>query len=389
MGLDSGRAATPTASGTLTGASSGLVDEGFTATGSFRKARVKPIKHYGVYRGTGRIRFSLAGLQISGRRTRSLGTRWAIGLGLFLGSLILSGGRLALSFIPIYLLVEYVFLEPGDVFVRWSSVRTFSGDQKKGLVAIQIDCSDDRRDVVVLKTDSAGAALDLLERQARGIVVGPPASKPPVAALAAGVSQQPRSPFAATLPPFSPAPGDAPQPPDELPSMSSSSSSPSQVLGQSFAVGPSSNSPKDRPWLLPAVIIGIAFMTAVTTLALSSRIGSKDAATAPSPGVGWVSQPPSPPPALPQVSLPVPTREEAFVAFLRADPRAAFSPAMTDAEILKVGHTICWLIDSGRFASPQSIVDAAVESRSTVIEEVAASVAYLCPEYIPDEVLGT
>jgi hypothetical protein len=56
----------------------------------------------------------------------------AIGLGLFLGSLILSAGRLAIGLIPIHLLVEYVFLEKGKRIIPSSAIAPYSTNERKG-----------------------------------------------------------------------------------------------------------------------------------------------------------------------------------------------------------------------------------------------------------------
>jgi hypothetical protein len=63
----------------------------------------------------------------------------AIGFGLFLRSLILSAARLAIGLIPIYLLVEYVFLEEGKRIIPWSAIARYSTNERKRLIAIETE----------------------------------------------------------------------------------------------------------------------------------------------------------------------------------------------------------------------------------------------------------
>jgi hypothetical protein len=140
------------------------LDAELTLTGKFRKARVKPIKNYGAYRGEGSLRFTPSGIQVMGRHVKPLGTRWLIGLGILVGSLIITVGRFALGFIPIYFILEYGLLDDGNRLIPWSSVAGFATDAGKQLVSIHTTESEKHLNTLVLRTQDHAAALATLQR---------------------------------------------------------------------------------------------------------------------------------------------------------------------------------------------------------------------------------
>jgi len=139
-------------------------DQIVVISGRFRKARVKPIKRYGAYRGAGSLRLEAGGLGVMGKHVRPLGTRVAIGMGLFLASVILSAGRLAIGLIPIYLLVEYVLLQEGMRTIPWSRVARYSANERKKLIAIETNEAETHIHPLVLKSDEWREALQALRR---------------------------------------------------------------------------------------------------------------------------------------------------------------------------------------------------------------------------------
>jgi hypothetical protein len=117
--------------------------EPFWATGKFRKVRFKSLGAYGQFRGEGQLSVGEEGLTIVGRHVKPLGSRWAMALGIFFLSLVLSfaasGGTawLAPGLIPLYLFVEYVWLEREERKVSWSDVTRFTTDPAQELLAIE------------------------------------------------------------------------------------------------------------------------------------------------------------------------------------------------------------------------------------------------------------
>ena len=109
--------------------------------GKFKKACIKElgIKEYGKYRGNGKVIIDDEGVKIEGRHVKSLGSRWGIGILLVFASGMLTGGAVFLGFIPIYLLVEYVFLKKENLVIPWGKIRKYAFVPKKKLVALDFD----------------------------------------------------------------------------------------------------------------------------------------------------------------------------------------------------------------------------------------------------------
>jgi hypothetical protein len=125
--------------------------------GKFRKMRVKPMKGYGTYRGQGRVTVDPdRGITIEGNRAKPTGTRIAIAIGLFLASAIVTyflfGMTILLGFIPLYLLVEYVFLDDGGSVLPFSSIADWAHDPKKKLISFRVANWPRGRDTVTFMT---------------------------------------------------------------------------------------------------------------------------------------------------------------------------------------------------------------------------------------------
>lgn len=145
-------------------------------SGKFRKVKMDPIAITGRYRGNGNLQLKPEGLQINGRHVFSLGVRWAIGLGIFFGSLILSiavtggAGYCAPGFIPIYFLVEYFILKREDILVPYSEITHVSVDSQNSLIGLDFkgnpQCSP-----VFLNTAEWSALSAGLQRKLPGINV--------------------------------------------------------------------------------------------------------------------------------------------------------------------------------------------------------------------------
>lgn len=139
-----------------------------TATGRFRKSKVKPMKRYGAYRGTGSLRVDQSGLHVTGKHVRPTGTRWLIGLAIFAACLILSGGRLFVGFIPLYFLLEYGLLERGDRTIPWTSVAKVAWREEKKLVAIETDSAEKHDNPLVFASDQWQDIIRALKAYAPG-----------------------------------------------------------------------------------------------------------------------------------------------------------------------------------------------------------------------------
>ena len=111
-------------------------------TVKFRKIKMDSINLTGRYRGTGSLQLMSEGLRISGKHVFSLGARWAIGLGIFIGSLILSiaatggAGYCAPGFIPIYFLMEYFILKREDILIPYSDITQLAVASQSTLIGI-------------------------------------------------------------------------------------------------------------------------------------------------------------------------------------------------------------------------------------------------------------
>ena len=154
--------------------------------GKFRKVRVKPVKEYGRYRGQGYIEVSEDSLRICGRHVHSIGFRWGWGLVIFFGMLIITMGAFAPGFIPLYLIMEYVWLKKEDTVVPFSDINSYMADSKRHSIAI--DFRGDRWcRPVVLRTEDWQDLLTILrqkvpDRDASETIL-PPASKARVCIL--------------------------------------------------------------------------------------------------------------------------------------------------------------------------------------------------------------
>jgi hypothetical protein len=134
------------------------------ATGKFKKVRVKPLKTYGSYRGSGSVQVGPNGVVVRGKHVRSLGVRILIGVGLFIGSLIATRGAFAPGGILIYLLVEYVFVERGDTSFGWSVIESFAHDAKRQVVEIETSLPAKHERTLSLKTDQHQVLTEELRR---------------------------------------------------------------------------------------------------------------------------------------------------------------------------------------------------------------------------------
>jgi hypothetical protein len=148
-----------------------------TFYGKFRKVRMKPFKAYGNYRGEGRIEFTGDGLRICGRHVMSMGARWGIGLALFFGLLVLTMGTFAPGVIPLYLILEYVWLKREDTTVPFCNVIGYASDPKRSLVGIDFHGPEWCRPVV-LKSErwqelAAMLRQKMPDRDAPAIVISP------------------------------------------------------------------------------------------------------------------------------------------------------------------------------------------------------------------------
>jgi hypothetical protein len=151
-----------------------------TFYGKFRKVKIKPLNGYGNYRGEGKIEFTDDGFRICGRHVFSLGARWGLGLAIFFGLLIVTSGLFAPGFIPLYLILEYVWLKREDTMVPFSDVINYVSDPKQTLIAIDFHGPQWCRPIV-LKTEKWQEALAILRQkipnQDASLMVNSPLSK--------------------------------------------------------------------------------------------------------------------------------------------------------------------------------------------------------------------
>jgi len=106
---------------------------------TFHKIRARPLRRHGLYRGRGRVEVWSDGVAVYGRRVLSVGARAGIACGLVVGSLVLSAGYLVLGIIPIYLLVEYVFLKRHDIFIPTWALKGFTVRPKGRWIGLEFD----------------------------------------------------------------------------------------------------------------------------------------------------------------------------------------------------------------------------------------------------------
>ncbi|MBN1551154.1 hypothetical protein JW979_06780 [bacterium] len=104
--------------------------------GRFRKKKLRPLRDYGNYRGSGSITFTDKGIHIKGRHVMSIQARWRIGLAMFFGSLIVTCGMFAPGFILIYLIMEYLWLKRKETVVSYINIINYVAKPKKYLVGI-------------------------------------------------------------------------------------------------------------------------------------------------------------------------------------------------------------------------------------------------------------
>ena len=140
--------------------------------GKFRKVKIRQLGRYGMYRGRGSIEIGEEGVKISGSHVYPVGTRWAIGIGICVASAIVTFGYIVLGIIPVYLLVEYVFLKKEEISVPWSSLKQFAAHPSRKLVGLNWDgpkwCNP-----VALKTDNWKDAIRALREKASHLDVTP------------------------------------------------------------------------------------------------------------------------------------------------------------------------------------------------------------------------
>ena len=135
-----------------------------TFSGKFRKVKIKPLRNFGNYRGQGTIEVSDDSLRIYGRHVLSMGARWGIGLALFFGFLILTLGMFAPGIIPLYLIMEYVWLKREDIKVPFSNVIHYVSSPKKSLVGIDFH-GDKYCRPVVLRSENWQELLAMLRQK--------------------------------------------------------------------------------------------------------------------------------------------------------------------------------------------------------------------------------
>jgi hypothetical protein len=128
---------------------------------------VKPLKRYGAWRAGGSLILDSQGARISGLHVFPIAQRLMIVAGVEAAALILSKGRLLIGIIPLYLLVEYLWLKRDIVEVPWGSVRELAVDPRRELVALEF--ADDRTiSPVVLRTAEWEAAHRFASEHAFG-----------------------------------------------------------------------------------------------------------------------------------------------------------------------------------------------------------------------------
>lgn len=303
---------------TLTGAELwGVPSDALRVTGRFRKARVKPLKKYGTYRGAGTITaHPVEGLTIEGRRVKPAVTRVLLGLAIIAGTLVLSGGKFAVGFIPVYVFMEYVWLDRANARIPWSSVETYADSARSKLIAFRVAGWEPGRDTVVFRSDAYSSLVSVFDSAVGQNRVGMPAkgtaSRPAPSVILTPVVQ-PENP--AVQPSSRPTvqPSTLTSEPEKVRTRPDNTSSEEGVRPAS---GPSRGGSGDSfvfqsperqhsRWILPAVIGGVAIASASLT-ALAMAPDDRDPALAVqstnvsvSPEVVELSlSPPTPPPVV-------------------------------------------------------------------------------------------
>jgi len=134
--------------------------------GKYRKVRLPALnkRAYGVYRGTGSLLLEDGGIRVKGKHVYSLGVRWGIGIAIAVISVVITGGALMLGIIPIYLLVEYVFLKKEEITVPWDKIQNFGVDPRRKLVGVTFDGPPATSPIMYVSDEWNDIALKLRER---------------------------------------------------------------------------------------------------------------------------------------------------------------------------------------------------------------------------------
>jgi len=145
-------------------------------SGKFRKVKMDPITLTGRYRGRGSLQLTPEGLQVSGKHVFSLGARWAIGLGIFFGSLILSiaatggAGYCAPGFIPIYFLMEYFLLKRENILVPYSDITQLVVASQSSLIGIDFK-GNPQTSPVFIETSAWNSLLTAIQQKTPSVRV--------------------------------------------------------------------------------------------------------------------------------------------------------------------------------------------------------------------------
>jgi outer membrane protein assembly factor BamB len=129
----------------------------------FRKKRVAPLKRYGSYRGQGTLRLDGDGIWIDGRHVFPAGLRIAGAIVISLMVFFLTRGLVVVGAVPLYFLVEYVFLAEERIHVRWPGVRAMGFDPAQDIVAIDFD-GPRTVSPVAFSTSDARAVAEIIQR---------------------------------------------------------------------------------------------------------------------------------------------------------------------------------------------------------------------------------
>jgi outer membrane protein assembly factor BamB len=129
----------------------------------FRKKRVAPLKRYGSYRGQGTLRLDGDGIWIDGRHVFPAGLRIAGAIVISLMVFFLTRGFVVVGAVPLYFLVEYVFLAEERIHVRWPGVRAMGFDPAQDIVAIDFD-GPRTVSPVAFSTSDARAVVEIIQR---------------------------------------------------------------------------------------------------------------------------------------------------------------------------------------------------------------------------------
>jgi hypothetical protein len=120
--------------------------------GKFVKVLVAGTRKAGQYRGQGNLQVTSAGLKITGRHVYTMGQRWLFGIGLVIGTYVVTAGILRLGWLLVYLVVEYAWLKKGHQTIPFDRIEAFKSVAKKKLIAIQF-IGTEWESPLVLKSD--------------------------------------------------------------------------------------------------------------------------------------------------------------------------------------------------------------------------------------------